>query len=328
MFQIDSWIGSLPKNSFPELSAMSFTQNQALLQEMDMEVYLITNTVNDKKYVGITADTIDKRFRKHVNDAMLRKNNMVLHKAIRKYGGNSFEVSLLDIAKTHEQLKDLEYHYIKQYEAKVPHGYNLTDGGEGIWGYKFTEEQKNRLSEAHLGQKAWNKGLGNYHSEETLRRMSESQKGKKTKSPSKETRLKIAKALTGSKRTDAAKKKMSDANKRFREDNPEVVKRINEKRILTLKTKEVRQKMSESHIGQFAWNKGQITPRTITLKALLTRGNKPFGIYRNGELLSEYIIQAECIRDFNLNRTMVSRCLKGKAKSHKGYTFKYIGEAS
>jgi len=27
-------------------------------------------------------------------------------------------------------------------------------------GYKFTKEQKERLSKAHLGQKAWNKGLG------------------------------------------------------------------------------------------------------------------------------------------------------------------------
>lgn len=36
---------------------------------------------------------------------------------------------------------------------------NLSDGGTGTSGFKFNDEQKKRLSEAHLGQVAWNKGL-------------------------------------------------------------------------------------------------------------------------------------------------------------------------
>jgi len=41
-------------------------------------------------------------------------------------------------------------------------GYELANkslGGEGSSGYKFTDQQKNNLSNAHLGQVAWNKGL-------------------------------------------------------------------------------------------------------------------------------------------------------------------------
>jgi hypothetical protein len=36
---------------------------------------------------------------------------------------------------------------------------NKTDGGDGTSGFKFNDEQKKRLADAHLGQVAWNKGL-------------------------------------------------------------------------------------------------------------------------------------------------------------------------
>lgn len=36
---------------------------------------------------------------------------------------------------------------------------NSTDGGEGTAGYIYTDEVKKKLSDAHLGQVAWNKGI-------------------------------------------------------------------------------------------------------------------------------------------------------------------------
>jgi hypothetical protein len=33
-------------------------------------------------------------------------------------------------------LYDLEKYYIKKYNTKAPNGYNLTDGGDGIFGCK------------------------------------------------------------------------------------------------------------------------------------------------------------------------------------------------
>lgn len=48
-----------------------------------------------------------------------------------------------------------------------------------VLGYRFTEEQKKRLSESHKGQKAWNKGnKGFKHSDEAKKNMSKAQKGR------------------------------------------------------------------------------------------------------------------------------------------------------
>jgi hypothetical protein len=43
--------------------------------------------------------------------------------------------------------------YIKQYNTKFPHGYNLTDGGEGMKGYQYNDDQKQNISNAKIGQK-------------------------------------------------------------------------------------------------------------------------------------------------------------------------------
>ena len=49
-----------------------------------------------------------------------------------------------------------------------------------VTGYKFTEEQKKRLSKAHIGQVAWNKGeKGFKHTEQSKQNMSKAQKGRK-----------------------------------------------------------------------------------------------------------------------------------------------------
>ena len=48
-------------------------------------IYKLTNTVNNKIYVGGTTDTIDTRFHRHVVRS-LKGSEYPLHKAIREYG--------------------------------------------------------------------------------------------------------------------------------------------------------------------------------------------------------------------------------------------------
>ena len=59
------------------------------------EVYLITNRVNGKRYVGITSRGYQERFKEHIHDA-LNGSKTILHNAIRKYGQDNFDIILLE----------------------------------------------------------------------------------------------------------------------------------------------------------------------------------------------------------------------------------------
>jgi hypothetical protein len=64
-----------------------------------------------------------------------------LHKAIRKYGEDGFNIEIITTCKTKEEVNHKEIEMIRQYNSKSPNGYNLTDGGEGQRGIRWTEEQ-------------------------------------------------------------------------------------------------------------------------------------------------------------------------------------------
>lgn len=125
-----------------------------------MQAYLITNKINNKGYVGITTRSLDRRWYEH--RFVANSCGQLLAKAIHKYGEEAFEIMPIASAKTLENLKEVEKDLIVQFQTKVPFGYNLTDGGDGVFGFKQSEEQ--RLKSANLR-------LGTKHSEETKQKM-------------------------------------------------------------------------------------------------------------------------------------------------------------
>lgn len=91
-------------------------------------IYLITNTINDKKYVGQTIFTIRQRFLEHINYAKNGNNNhMPLAHAIKKYGEENFKIEELCKCKE-EDLDKEEQYYIQKYNT-FHNGYNATLGG-------------------------------------------------------------------------------------------------------------------------------------------------------------------------------------------------------
>lgn len=137
-------------------------------------IYLITNLDNDKKYVGLTKFSITERFYQHV------KRGFLLTEAIKKYGEDKFFIELIEEVDTAGRAYELEQYYIKEYNTKVPYGYNLTDGGDGIFGWEVTEEYRQECSE-RVKQLHKEKKVGMYgknHSDETKRKMSVASKGK------------------------------------------------------------------------------------------------------------------------------------------------------
>lgn len=96
-----------------------------------MIIYLVRNKVNGKGYVGQTIKTFEKRWTQHLSDARNeRYANIILHKAIRKYGDDAFEHTILAETDNLPELYLLEIEQIAKQGTKVPNGYNMTDGGD------------------------------------------------------------------------------------------------------------------------------------------------------------------------------------------------------
>lgn len=94
-----------------------------------MQIYVITNTINDKKYIGQTRCGLKARWRAHKYNALTRKENTYLYNSIRKYGIEYFTMDEIDTADNLEKLNKLESHYIKKFNTMTL-GYNLTSGGD------------------------------------------------------------------------------------------------------------------------------------------------------------------------------------------------------
>ena len=96
---------------------------------MNSGIYIIRNLINGKCYVGKTQGNIKKRVMEHLNG--YSPGCRAIHNAIKKYGIENFAWEILYTGIIPEVLSDFERQAIQEYNTKAPHGYNLTDGGEG-----------------------------------------------------------------------------------------------------------------------------------------------------------------------------------------------------
>jgi group I intron endonuclease len=102
-------------------------------------IYLITNPINGKVYVGKTLD-YKGRMSGHKNSG--KNPNQYFSRAIHKYGWENFTKEILIDEVPEEDLDNLEINYIAFYNSfNKEKGYNCTKGGGGTSGYKYTEEQ-------------------------------------------------------------------------------------------------------------------------------------------------------------------------------------------
>jgi len=115
-----------------------------------MIVYLVTNKVNGKQYVGQTVRSLSTRWHQHQLET---SHVSCLRNAIKKYGIDSFSVDILQVCETREEMSFVEMFYISFLNTKSPNGYNLTDGGEGSLGYAPSEETREKQSKAKAGKR-------------------------------------------------------------------------------------------------------------------------------------------------------------------------------
>lgn len=114
-----------------------------------MLVYCITNKQNGKKYVGLTNQGLDIRFKQHIKESLKESSNKTLHRAIRKYGADSFNVDILEKCSTKEILYEREKYWISFFDT-LKNGYNSTAGGEGSLGRVISEETREKIKQSQL----------------------------------------------------------------------------------------------------------------------------------------------------------------------------------
>lgn len=166
-----------------------------------MFIYKIQNKINNKIYIGKTIHNIEIRFEEHIKASKNEKSSSVLYRAIRKYGIQSFDISVVDVTNNKDVLNEKEKYWIKFYDSKA-NGYNMTHGGDGgnLIEHKkkfyHTEEsraiisartkeamqnlppekkEKLKSQKGKLGKD--NPNYGRKATEETKRKLSESHKG-------------------------------------------------------------------------------------------------------------------------------------------------------
>lgn len=101
-------------------------------------IYIITNKVNGKQYIGKTTETIEKRFKEHIKDSKNRlKEKRPLYDAMNKYGVENFIIEELEEC-DNDILSEREKYWINK-KKTYHYGYNATLGGDGSILYDYNE---------------------------------------------------------------------------------------------------------------------------------------------------------------------------------------------
>lgn len=96
-----------------------------------MLVYCITNTINGKKYIGMTGRTLEERWSSHCSSAK-NGSKFRFHSAIRKYGENAFTRKIIFNNLNIQDCRTIEEETIAEYNTMLC-GYNAKPGGCGGW---------------------------------------------------------------------------------------------------------------------------------------------------------------------------------------------------
>lgn len=194
---------------------------------------------NGKAYIGLTTTSLKLRLRDH-RKATLGKTPYAVHRAWLKYGEP--RVTILAIV-ADAYIHAAEIAAIREHNTKIPHGYNLTDGGEGCVGMIVSEITREKLRKHNLGKKK---------SPEALAKLKASLMGHAV---SDAARRKIGEKnrahMTGKKLTPEAREKLVAFNTgRTHAVSDEARAKMRSAKLGTKQTAEHRAKIAASNMGR------------------------------------------------------------------------------
>lgn len=230
---------------------------------MEGIIYLASNLITGKRYVGQTIKTLEERKAKHLQNSQTDLNNR-FYQAIRKHGIDSFEWEVLEEVEQ-KNLDEREIYWIKEFNT-LYEGYNMTIGGGTLYGHKHTEETKKKIGESLKGRSMKDHYIERYGEEGGLKKYDEYVKSLQEKNGKGRTRLEIfierhgeeegrkryemmissmRKKKKGKKLSEEHKKKISDRSKGIKKSEE-----FKEKLRNRVYTEEHRRKIGDAHRGK------------------------------------------------------------------------------
>lgn len=204
-------------------------------------IYMITNKVNNKKYIGMRTYKGDD-----ASKDTYMGSGKILHQAFKKYGIENFEKTILEVC-TKENISEKEKEYIEKFDAINDNMfYNIAPGGRG-----------GRVFKVYKKGEQWH-SYGKHLSESTKIKLSKSNKGRKR---SKEFCDLMKEINTGKTIKESTKRKISEANlgKKRSEETKLKMSKIQKNRVVSEKTKEKLKASKNSVIKVLLENGSEIT---------------------------------------------------------------------
>jgi group I intron endonuclease len=210
---------------------------------MIYSLYIIRCLVTGEKYVGCSGD-VAKRWREHKLCARKPEAQSRLYLCMKRYGIKNFSIEVIASARGLEDAQMCERSLIGQHNTYMPHGLNMTLGGEGADGHipgastrakmsaagkgrKKSAEWRAKISAAHMGKKKSPEAVEKSRASRMgMRPTPESiAKGQETKRRngyvvSAETRALMSRILTGKKRSTEQRERIRQANIKYAAENP------------------------------------------------------------------------------------------------------------
>ncbi len=259
-----------------------------------MYVYIITNKFNGKSYVGQTVRRPVERMRSHRYAASSKsgsRSDMVIARAIRTYGWESFSWHVIEICQSQELLDAAESYWIEKLRTLSPNGYNIALGGRGRG--SVSEETRKKIGESSRGRIVGGS---------TRKKLSDLMKSRVR---SEETAKKIGMANLGRKASEQTKSRQSSAIKALGgshmvEWTPERREKLASARRGKLASKETKEKLSRLRSGENGSSAKLNWQQVVEIRRICTEKS---------------MSQREVAKMFNISQGVVS-------KIHKFQTWK------
>lgn len=302
-------------------------------------VYMHTNKINNKKYIGQTCKNVRDRWRNGVGYI----NSPYFWNAIQKYGWDNFEHEIIANNLTKEEADKMEIELIALYDTtNDKNGYNLTSGGGGVSGFVFSEESKRKMSEFQKKRwtddlkEEWSKrysgennpmyGVSRYGEENPMygvhrygeenpmygKHLSDEAKLKIGEAHKKENWPKEGRQVI----SDKAKERLSDPTKNPMYGKNHTIE-AREKMSISAKarcTDEWRLNVSERLKGKFAGDKN---PN-------YGNGSRVVQLTKDNTVLDVYISSSQAEKITGVRSSSVRACCIGRYKTAGGYYWKYL----